>query len=61
MLQEREAQLNFMRKRAQERESSVTESLTSTSHTDKAERHINFFSDIKQGVSRTDSDHLYIQ
>ena len=62
LFQEREAQLTFMRKRAREREGITAESESShtaessasaSSYTEKADKHINFFSDIQQGVRLT--------
>lgn len=47
---EREAQLNFMRKRARERED-IQVLPESTSSLRQTDRHVNFFSDIQQGVN----------
>ena len=47
---EREAQLNFMRKRARQKEG-ISEIPHASVSTQPADGHVNFFSDIQQGVS----------
>ncbi len=50
MIQEKESQLTFMRKRARERDG-IGEDLVTKRQAIKSDGHINFFSDVQQGVS----------